>query len=102
MGICKGKEIHVVRRVSGGGAVYHDHRKSEFQLYDKILTSRSIHNFKKFTQPVIDTLQEMGINAELSGRNDIMVDGRKISGNAQFTNTKSMFSHGTLTFQFST
>jgi lipoate-protein ligase A len=44
----------------------------------------------------VETLREMGVNAELGGRNDITVDGRKISGNAQFTNLKSMFSHGTL------
>ena len=94
----KAKNIHVVRRVSGGGAVYHDHGNLNFSFMTKF-DVKSLHNFKKFTQPVIDTLIEMGINAELSGRNDIIVDGRKISGNAQFSNTKSMLSHGTLLFK---
>ncbi len=94
----KAKNIHVVRRVSGGGTVYHDHGNLNFSFMTKYDVS-SLHNFKKFTQPVIDTLKEMGINAELSGRNDIVVDGRKISGNAQFSNTKSMLSHGTLLFK---
>jgi lipoate---protein ligase len=93
----KKNNIHVVRRVSGGGAVYHDHGNLNFSFLTKY-DIKSIHNFKKFTQPVIDTLHDMGINAELSGRNDIIVDGKKISGNAQFSNTKSMLSHGTLLF----
>jgi lipoate---protein ligase len=94
----KAKNIHVVRRVSGGGTVYHDQGNLNFSFMTKYDVS-SLHNFRKFTQPVIDTLQEMGVNAELSGRNDIVVDGRKISGNAQFSNTKSMLSHGTLLFK---
>lgn len=58
----------------------------------------SIHNFRLFTGPVIKVLTELGINAVLNGRNDITVSDRKISGNAQFTDTRSMFSHGTLLF----
>jgi len=57
-----------------------------------------IHNFKKFTEPVLNALNSIGVNAILGGRNDITVEGRKISGNAQFSNTRSMFSHGTLLF----
>ena len=73
----KTNSIHVVRRVSGGGAVYHDHGNLNFSFITKY-DIKNIHNFEKFTQPVIDTLHDMGINAELSGRNDIIVDGRKI------------------------
>ena len=93
----KANNIHVVRRVSGGGAVYHDRGNLNFSFMTKY-DIKSLHNFKKFTQPVIDTLKDMGVSAELSGRNDIIVEGRKISGNAQFSNTKSMLSHGTLLF----
>ena len=58
----------------------------------------SFRNFKKFTEPVVQALAEMGVKAELLGRNDILVDGRKISGNAQFSTNGRMFSHGTLMF----
>lgn len=89
--------IHVIRRISGGGAVYHDLGNLNFSFitnYDK----KSLLNFLKFTSPIITILKEMGMNAELSGRNDILVDGKKISGNAQFSSAKRMFSHGTLLF----
>lgn len=89
--------IHVVRRISGGGAVYHDKGNLNFSFMTKY-SNESIHNFKYFTGPVIKVLAELGVNAELNGRNDITVSNRKISGNAQFTDTKSMFSHGTLLF----
>jgi lipoate-protein ligase A len=92
------KGIRVVRRISGGGAVYHDLGNLNFSFITKY-SPEFFHNFEKFTFPVVETLQKMGVNAVLGGRNDITVDGRKISGNAQFTNLKSMFSHGTLLFE---
>lgn len=87
--------ISVVRRMSGGGAVYHDLGNLNFSFITEY-KPENLHNFKKFNQPVIRVLQEMGVNAEMSGRNDILVEGRKISGNAQFSSGKRMFSHGTL------
>lgn len=89
--------IKVVRRISGGGAVYHDEGNLNFSFITKY-SHDSIHNFKKFTAPVIKALHSLGVDAILGGRNDITVEGRKISGNAQFSNTRSMFSHGTLLF----
>ena len=89
--------IHVVRRMSGGGAVYHDEGNLNFSFITNY-KKENLHNFKKFTKPVIQVLKEMGVNAELSGRNDILAEGRKISGNAQFSTGKRMFSHGTLLF----
>jgi lipoate-protein ligase A len=87
--------IHVVRRLSGGGAVYHDLGNLNFSFITKD-DGESFHNFRKFTEPVITALKKLGVNAELSGRNDIEAEGKKISGNAQFSTGGRMFSHGTL------
>ncbi|MBN8199039.1 MULTISPECIES: lipoate--protein ligase [Bacillaceae] len=89
--------IHVVRRLSGGGAVYHDLGNLNFSFITKD-DGESFHNFQKFTEPVVEALRKLGVNAELSGRNDLMAEGRKISGNAQFSTKGRMFSHGTLLF----
>ncbi|MBT2583735.1 lipoate--protein ligase [Planococcus sp. ISL-109] len=89
--------IHVVRRLSGGGAVYHDHGNLNFSFITKD-DGNSFRDFRKFTEPVVKALQDMGVNAELSGRNDLLAEGRKISGNAQFATRGRMFSHGTLLF----
>lgn len=87
--------IHVVRRVSGGGAVYHDFGNLNFSFITNH-DIQSLNNFKKFTAPVIKVLNDLGLNAELKGRNDIEVNDKKISGTAQFSTGKRMVSHGTL------
>ena len=89
--------IHVVRRISGGGAVYHDLGNLNFSFITNH-DGKSISNFKKFTAPVIRVLNDMGVAAELKGRNDILVEEKKISGTAQFSTGKRMISHGTLLF----
>lgn len=89
--------IHVVRRISGGGAVYHDLGNLNFSFIRKMARG-ALLNFEKFTEPVVRVLRELGVPAELTGRNDIVADGRKVSGNAQFTTALRMFSHGTLLF----
>jgi lipoate---protein ligase len=89
--------IHIVRRLSGGGAVYHDLGNLNFSFITKD-DGQSFHNFRKFTEPVVQALNKLGVHCELSGRNDIQVGERKISGNAQFITKGRMFSHGTLLF----
>ncbi|MDX8045734.1 lipoate--protein ligase [Gracilibacillus sp. S3-1-1] len=89
--------IKVVRRLSGGGAVYHDEGNLNFSFITKD-DGNSFHNFAKFTEPVVEALNKLGVPAELKGRNDLVADGRKISGNAQFTTKGRMFSHGTLMY----
>lgn len=89
--------IKIIRRLSGGGAVYHDEGNLNFSFITKD-DGDSFHNFAKFTQPVVDALNKLGVPAELIGRNDLLVEGRKISGNAQFATKGRMFGHGTLMF----
>lgn len=87
--------IKVVRRLSGGGAVYHDEGNLNFSFITKD-DGDSFHDFAKFTEPVVQALNKLDVPAELLGRNDLVIEGRKISGNAQFSTKGRMFSHGTL------
>lgn len=93
----KERGIHVVRRMSGGGAVYHDLGNLNFSFVTKG-DRVNVNNYRKFTDPVIAALNKLGVNAEFQGRNDIVVDGRKVSGNAQYYHGKVMLHHGTLLF----
>ncbi|WP_377892326.1 lipoate--protein ligase [Alkalihalobacillus sp. R86527] len=90
-------DVAVIRRLSGGGAVYNDPGNLSFSIITKD-DGNSFHNYKKFTDPVVKALHKMGVDAELSGRNDLLVNGKKISGNAQFSTKGRMYSHGTLMF----
>lgn len=87
--------ITVVRRISGGGAVYHDLGNLNFSFITRY-TPHRFNNYAEFTRPFIEALRSLGVPAELSGRNDIVVEGRKVSGNAQVVRGERMFSHGTL------
>lgn len=93
----KKHNINVVRRISGGGAVYHDFGNLNFTFITTSLKD-NLNNFRKFTKPVIDALNELGVPAEFAGRNDIVVEGKKISGNAQTFYKSRMFHHGTILF----
>ena len=84
--------IRVARRLSGGGAVYHDKGNSNFTF----IVSEEGHGlqFRQFIQPVIRALAKLGIHAEFTGRNDITIDGKKISGNSQYVKRGRIMHHG--------
>ena len=94
----KENNIDVVRRLSGGGAVFHDLGNLNFTFIKNIDKSKDKVDFSTFTKPIIDVLKNMNVNANFEGRNDIVIDGKKISGNAQHTNGNRMLHHGTLLF----
>lgn len=93
----KDNDIKVVRRLSGGGAVFHDLGNLNF-TFIKQDDGESFNNFERFTQPIIDVLNDLGIKAEFSGRNDITIEGKKFSGNAQYKYKNRVLHHGTLLF----
>jgi len=89
--------IHVVRRISGGGAVYHDLNNLNYTIISN--ENKGVEfNFKTFSEPVIQTLAELGVKAEFSHRNDIIIDGKKICGNAQAYINGRIMHHGCLLF----
>jgi len=92
--------IPVIRRISGGGTVYHDHGNLNFAFIRNSEPGRQI-DFRKYTEPVIGFLQSLGVNARFEGKNDIKVDGLKISGNAEHVYRNRVLHHGTLLFNAS-
>lgn len=91
------KGIRVVRRMSGGGAVYHDRGNFSFCFIKD--DDGSFRDFASFTQPVIEALHKMGAKgAELKGRNDLLIDDKKFSGNAMYAKNGRMTAHGTILF----
>lgn len=90
--------IKVVRRLSGGGAVYHDLGNLNFTIIQPD-SSEHKNDFSFFTKPIIACLNKLGADATFSGRNDILLDGKKISGNSQYFCKDKLLHHGTLLFK---
>lgn len=89
--------VRVVRRLSGGGAVYHDMGNLNFTFITDAGDMESI-NFKLFCQPVVAALAALGVTAEANGRNDMTIDGQKFSGNSQYLKEGRVMHHGTIMF----
>jgi lipoate-protein ligase A len=93
-------KIPVIRRISGGGTVFHDRGNLNFTFIRQSEEGKQI-DFRKYTLPVIDFLSSLGIDAKFEGKNDIKVDGLKISGNAEHVYRNRILHHGTLLFSSS-
>lgn len=93
----KEKNIKVVRRLSGGGTVFHDLGNLNFTF---IMNGAEGHlvDFRKYTNPILDALLKLEINASFEGRNDLTIEGKKFSGNAEHVFKKRVLHHGTLLF----
>ncbi len=89
--------IRVVRRMSGGGAVYHDLGNINFTFIISGADS-AFCDYARFTRPILDFLGSLGVDAQLEGRNDLTIGGRKCSGNAQYLYHDRLLHHGTLLY----
>jgi len=94
----KEKNISVVRRLTGGGAVFHDLGNVNYTLIEPNTGGR-FNDYAYFTADLIDFLATLGVTAELSGRYDVLIDGRKISGNAQCVKNGRVMHHGCILYQ---
>ncbi|MCL2617713.1 MAG: lipoate--protein ligase family protein, partial [Defluviitaleaceae bacterium] len=93
----RANNIDVVRRMSGGGAVFHDLGNINYTIINNGRAG-DFGGYAAFTAPVRGYLRRIGINAEFSGRNDLVIDGRKFSGNAQAAKNGRIMHHGCILF----
>ncbi|MCL1816662.1 MAG: lipoate--protein ligase [Clostridiales bacterium] len=93
--------IKVARRITGGGAVYHDLGNLNFSFVVPTQGQKE-YDFKRFTSQIAQALWAFGVEAEHSGRNDLLIKGKKFSGNAQFVGGRKILHHGTLLFSSNT
>ncbi|MBI2655656.1 lipoate--protein ligase family protein [Candidatus Woesearchaeota archaeon] len=98
--LCKKNKIDVVRRITGGRAVYHDKRDFTYSVIAPITVFGNINNaYSEICSWIIDALAELGIKSELKNKNDIIINDKKISGNAaKLINNRIYLQHGTLVY----
>ncbi len=90
-------ELKLVRRISGGGTVYHDLGNINYSFI-RTGEKETLVDFKRFTKPVIELLVSLGVEARFEGRNDLRINGLKFSGNAEHVYKNRVLHHGTLLF----
>lgn len=91
----RSRGITVVRRLSGGGTVYHDLGNLNFTF----ITDADEIDLRRFCLPIVEALAQLGVTAEINGRNDITIEGKKFSGNSQYLRNGRVMHHGTLMFR---
>lgn len=97
MDFLKRNQIPIIRRISGGGTVYHDLGNLNYSFID-MGKAESLVNFAKYSKPVLDLLQELKVDAQLVGKSDLKIAGKKFSGNASHVYRNKVLHHGTLLF----
>lgn len=97
---CTEKNVAIARRLSGGGTVFHGSGNVNFSFIKNLAPEEPLIDFKKHLEPVIQFLRSLELPAEFSGRNDILINGLKVSGNAEhvFQKKRRLIHHGTLLF----
>lgn len=95
MQYAKEHDINIVRRITGGGTIYTDMNGWQFSF---IVKRKGRIEFETFTQPIIEALKSLGVESELTGRNDLTIGGRKFSGNAQYVGKDVTLHHGSILF----
>jgi lipoate---protein ligase len=94
------QNIPVVRRITGGGTVFHDMGNLNFTFIRQCEQGRQV-DFRRYTQPVIEFLSSQGVEVKFEGKNDLKINGLKISGNAEHVYGNRVIHHGTLLFNAS-
>lgn len=94
---CEEQGIEIVRRLSGGGTVFHDEGNLNYCFINEGQKGELI-NFRKYSQPVIDVLQSLNVDAKFEGKSDLTIDGMKFSGNASHIYRSKVMQHGTILF----